>query len=477
MTTKDISLPAKQPVNVETLSLVGRLRVGTSLWMLRAKEYATCDSSVIRWLLGTLAYSSAMLLGWLGQAERRFKLLCSLHRADVSPAAKQLAESLVRQAAAGQAPQVKTFLERHVANVARTSGTARFFDDPTRLLGAAAIVLKSPQHGEKGLLYAHYNHVFPLLAKFYDLETIAARYNIVIEPSWTGFCDSDLLGYCNSKFPVFVTAYEPRDAEFIRSTQSNLIPMPIAANWWVDYRNWRPIPGIEKDVDVVMVAGWGSYKRHHRFFNALSRLRRQGHKLRAMLIGYSVGWPKEIVLKHAKYYGVEDQLEIKENVPYEQVNELVNRAKIGVLWSRKEGFNRAIIECMFAGVPSIMRTGFNYGYKYPYINDQTGCFADEKTLSRKMLELIECSAEMDPRSWVLENMSCQRATQIMSDAIGTWSAVHDEPWTQPPVVKVTHLHSMQYWDAADTERFKADYEWLNGKARSQFSNKLKSLHI
>ena len=30
---------------------------------------------------------------------------------------------------------------------------------------------------------------------------------------------------------------------------------------------------------------------------------------------------------------------------------------------------------MFAGVPCIVRQGFNYGYRYPYINGQTGCFA------------------------------------------------------------------------------------------------------
>jgi glycosyltransferase involved in cell wall biosynthesis len=443
-----------------------RLRVGWSLLVLWAREYVTCDSRMLRWTAGVFGYVSTVVLRLLGLVERRFKLLCALHRADISLAANRLAERTVRTVAAGKDCDIARSLQRYVAQVRRTPGAARFFDDPTRLFGPGAIVLKSPHGCEKGLLYVHYNHILPLVPRFFDLERIAERYHIAIEPSWSGFCDLDVLAYCQYRFPVFVSAYEPRDAEFVRSTNSNLVPIPLSTNWWVDHRVFFPIAHAVKDIDVVMIAGWGPYKRHFRFFDALKRLRQQGHRLRVMLIGYPVGSSKEMVVRQSKYYGIRDQLEIHENVPYEGVNELVNRAKISVVWSRKEGVNRAIIEGMFAGVPAIVREGFNYGFHYPYINGQTGCFADEATLPRAMLELIERSPDMNPRAWVMEHMSCQRATQILSDCVGRWCAGNGEPWTQSPVVKVTKLHSMQYLEPDDTDRFKSDYEWLKAMVRS-----------
>jgi glycosyltransferase involved in cell wall biosynthesis len=465
-TTLEPELTTAPAAEASQLSARDRIRVGMSLAWLRIKEYVTCESRLARGAFAVAGYCTAVVLGWLGLQELQFKLLCRLHRADVSTATNQWAERVAARTASGEAPRVAQSLDDYIKHLCPSPGTARFFENPAALLGPAVIVLKSPRDGEKGLVYAHYNHVLPVLARFFDLPKIAERYHIAIEPSWSGFCDPDVLAYCRYRFPVFVSAYEPRDGELVRSTRSNLVPVPLSTNWWVDHRTFFPIPGAAKDIDVVMLAGWGAYKRHAPFFAALSSLRGQGHRLRVLLIGYPVSLTKDVVIKQARYYGVASQLEILEGVPYERVNEQVNRAKIGVIWSRKEGVNRAIIECMFAGVPSLVREGFNYGYRYPYINNQTGGFADEATLPRAMLELIDRASVMDPRSWVMEHMSCQRATQILSDAIGRWCAEHSEPWTEQPVTKVTHLHSMQYWNAADAERFRADYEWLASKRRA-----------
>ena len=68
---------------------------------------------------------------------------------------------------------------------------------------------------------------------------------------------------------------KPVPSQNVGGLDSNLVAVPIAVNGWVDHRLFRPLPGIRKDVDVVMVACWGRYKRHHRFFAALRRLREQ----------------------------------------------------------------------------------------------------------------------------------------------------------------------------------------------------------
>ena len=60
-------------------------------------------------------------------------------------------------------------------------------------------------------------------------------------------------------------AYEPRDARVIHQVGGNLVVVPLSTNWWVDHRIFRPL-GNPKDIDLVMVASWASFKRHAQFF-------------------------------------------------------------------------------------------------------------------------------------------------------------------------------------------------------------------
>jgi glycosyltransferase involved in cell wall biosynthesis len=262
-----------------------------------------------------------------------------------------------------------------------------------------------------------------------------------------------------------VQAYEPRDYEFILELASNLCPVQISNNWWVDHRIFRPVPEAPKDADVVMVAGWADFKRHYRFFDALRTLRKRGRKIRATLIGYPMGRTKTEILGLAKHYGVDDQLEVYEWISQEQINILLNRSKVNVIWSRREGVNRAIIEGMFAGVPCIVREGFNYGYSYPYINSSTGCFSSEQELPEKLLWMIENYRQFTPREWVMDHLSCQKATEILNNLIKVKALEAGETWSGGPVVKINGLHGMSYWDERDSHRFSKDYEFLTSVIR------------
>jgi glycosyltransferase involved in cell wall biosynthesis len=351
-------------------------------------------------------------------------------------------------------------LDEHVANVPKTAGTAGFFADPLRMLGTAALVIKSPAADRKGVLALWYNHVFPLFARFYDLPQIVEKYHLFLEPSWSGYCDRDLLAYTRVGHPVFVQGIEPHDLRFLAGISSNLTAVPSAANWWVDYRRLRPLPNAEKEFDVCMMAGWGVYKRHHRFFDALAQLRRQGRRLRVLLLGYSVGWNKETIRRHAQYYGVDDQIELLESVPYDDVNSHLNRAKVHVLWSRHEGFNRANIEAMFAGLPCLLREGFNYGFHYPYINERTGRFATERLLPRVLLETVENYEGFAPREWVMKNMTCQIATDSLARTIASKTQDDEMQWRGKIAVKINELHSMRYFDESLRDDFREDYSFL-----------------
>jgi glycosyltransferase involved in cell wall biosynthesis len=442
-----------------------RTTLTLSLLQSRAQEYAQFDSILARQLIGTGGYVGARLLGCLGHGSKEFAILSKLHRGDFSAPARRRAERLIAEAVAGRAPSILSMFQRHFHEYTPTASTARFFDEPQRMLGTVILVLKSPTREEKGAILLLYSYTLPLLGKLFDLDRIAKRYHLILEPSWSGYCDLDILCYCGRPFPVFVQAYEPRDAQLIKETHSNLIVVPISNNWWVDHRLFFPLPDGQKEFDVVMVAGWGAYKRHYRFFAALAELRRRGTRLQALLLGYPLGKTKDDILELAQHFGIDKQIEIHEWIPYEQMNEHINRAKVNVLWSRREGFNRAIIEGMFADVPCIIREGHNYGYKYPYVNSQTGCFANEGNLPERLLRMVKNYESFRPRQWVLENMSCHRATEILSDVIGRTCAERGEQWSGGLAVKVNKLHSLEYWNPEDRQRFADDYEFLHSALR------------
>lgn len=459
------SKPAASQPQITSLSPSERFTTGLQIAYLRIKEYLQFDAHWLHRPMAVAIWFLAMLLVHVGQMRRGFGLMAALHRGAYSKWTTRWTESFVRKSIASSNPQWKKMLDDYVATVAVTPGTANFFKDPLRMLGTLVLVLRSATDDQKGVVLIKYNHVFPLFARFFDLETIAKRYHLVLEPSWSGYCDLNLLAYTRLKEPVFVQAIEPYDVRCLTSISSNLVPVPTSSNWWVDYNLIRPLPEVEKDCDVVMIAGWGSYKRHYRFFEAIAKLRREGHLLRVLLLGYPNGWGAETILRHAKYYGVADQIEIKEKVPYNDMNAQINRAKVNVLWSRHEGFNRAIIEAMLAGLPCVLRDGFNYGYQYPYVNKQTARFATEKSLPRVLLEMTSDYPEYAPREWVLAHMNCDQACKTLCECIAVNSRELLTTSAIDIAVKVNALSSMRYIDSQAAHVFAADYDFLKESAR------------
>jgi glycosyltransferase involved in cell wall biosynthesis len=290
---------------------------------------------------------------------------------------------------------------------------------------------------------------------------------VVLEPSWIGFCTPEILVYSRLTEPVFVETNEPPDIDFLRQISPTFVHVHTQGNCWVDHRLFRPVEGVPKDVDVSMVSAWGDYKRHAGVFRALGKLRRRGVRLRTLLIGYPGDGTltQNDIHRQARFFGVADQIEIKESLDVEQVTAELSRSKVHVLWSRREGFNRAIIEAMLAGVPGVLRAGHNYGQHYPYINPRTGQFADETTLPDVLLEMSERYAEYDPRAWVMENMTPQIATQRMNDAIKRVALSRGETWSSDIVVRTVQLKRAPYWNPDDAARFESDYAYLRSLVR------------
>jgi len=445
------------------------MSIGWSTVKAAAAEHLALDLGPLGTPLALTAVAGIRVLERAGREPLAFRALMKTHAAALSSGVDRTIVRMLKRALAaeraGTATGLGQLFDQTIDEAVRefkSSAKPR----ATRLIGTRILAVKPSRPGERGILIVDYNFVFPLLAGLFDLDAIADRYFIVLEPGWNGFAAPEILLFSRLRGPVFVETIEPRDRDLLTEFGAPFEPaFPLAANWWVDHRLIQPNLNVDRDIDVVMIAAWASYKRHWRFFKALGTLRRRGHRLKVALVGYAGDKSQAEVLDQARYFGVGDQIEMFDSIPLQQVSTLLSRSKLHVLWSRREGSNRAIIEAMLADVPTIVRAGFNYGHPYAHINSQTGRFVREADLADAILEMLDTRAQFSPRQWVLDHMTCQGATVRLEETVRARALAMGEPWTQGLAVKTSNLDGQEYWDRADRERFTGDYDWLASQIR------------
>jgi hypothetical protein len=115
---------------------------------------------------------------------------------------------------------------------------------------------------------------------------------------------------------------------------------------------------------------------------------------------------------------------------------------------------------MAAGVPAIMRRGFNYGASYPHINNRTGIYSDEENLPTDIVRLINKSSEFSPRDWIIANMTPEVSTAKLNDSLEKISSVNNEAWTKGVAIKISTLDGLKYKDPDNQELFYPDNAFL-----------------
>ncbi|MEJ2669747.1 MAG: glycosyltransferase family 1 protein, partial [Gammaproteobacteria bacterium] len=211
---------------------------------------------------------------------------------------------------------LKYFLERDklrgkalfinfASRVKPLKNTKKYFDDPRQMLGGIIIILKVPSGNERGVLLLKYSYYFLLFLEFYDVARIQERYNIILEPSWAGFCDETIMAYTQLPEPVFVQVYERRDRRLIDALDVNLIPLDVGPSWFVDHEVFSPpLPSEKRDIDIIMVASWSTFKRHDAVFEVLSVLRERKPDLSIALVGYPGDLTKDDIAQMASRRGL-----------------------------------------------------------------------------------------------------------------------------------------------------------------------------
>ncbi len=301
----------------------------------------------------------------------------------------------------------------------------------TKFFGNRVAVLKAPApSGEKGVLFVMFTELLKILPAEMDMKRLLADYSIVIEPSWSGYCQEDFLRLTQFDDDIFVLSAQKDDFNFLKRLNSNLIPIDLGPCDWVDPRVAEPYLENAKEFDIVMNSNWGHWKRHHVLFRMLKRSK-QLYKI--ALIGGSWGGRSVTDIEQlAIHYGVRNQLTIFDNISYEKVMDITCRAKVAVLLSLKEGSNRAMAESMFCNVPVVVLSNHVGGIAKNVV-PETGIFARESELESAISKLM--NARLQPRRWALDHISCFKSAETLNQFLRDRALEKGMPWKQDLAVR------------------------------------------
>jgi glycosyltransferase involved in cell wall biosynthesis len=407
-------------------------------------------------LAGYNLFFFAVILRLMGLTHFALRIEFFIHRRNLSKFISKYVETNIKKMLQTKSKILFSYLDKYVNNVVIDKKVR----NPRNLIGKRILVVKKSMETEKGVIIVDYSYVFPVLIKCFDIVEVFSKYIVVFEPSWSGYCCNEILLALRYANFIVIESGEPRDTAFLKAVCPEIYSAQIAANWWVDYREMKPDVKEEKIFDIIMVSAWARYKCHANIFKVIWQLKKLGKRYRLCLVGYPGDLTKEFLVKKANKYNILDQIEIFECVESKMVAKLLRQSRIQILWSRREGFNRAIIEGMLCGVPVIMREGFNYGHKYDYINNKTGVFANQVNLASQIGYVLNNYGNFNPREWVLNNMSCTLASNILNEVLKNKCTHNKENYTEHIVPKIAGLNSQEYYESKDEAIFKKDYEFL-----------------
>lgn len=350
---------------------------------------------------------------------------------------------------------VKGFLKSEEAEEARRIWRKYPLQQRLNLRGNL-ILLKAPRENERGVLLLTYTRSFDFFLINFNLGEISNRYVIVLEPSWATFPEP-YMGLFSCSGPRNVCEMISHEAaETVHNAQIPIQPIAIGAQDWVDTEIFKPLPGVQKDFDAVVIANFAPWKRHAVLFRAMQKLRPR--RIRVALVGVTWERTRKEFEEEIRRYGVQDDCTIFQGISPIQVNEVLNRSKVKILLTKIEGANRALSEAMSANVPVLVYKHI-MGPRRTDINPMTGVYADDDELPDALIRAIESYKRFEPREWYLQNSGYQNSTSTLNEALRQAAHARNENWTTDIVGKVNRPY-VEYVSVADRTSLTAAWREL-----------------
>lgn len=296
---------------------------------------------------------------------------------------------------------------------------------PVSDLGSRCLVLAEPMISDgrverKGVLLASFSATGGRLFVSADREELFEKFHIVLEPSWAGYGDPEILAWLNYPEPVIVQATEQRDRVLLQELGANLIPVEYGAGDWIDPEKFTPVSAPNpSSYNAVSIANYGWWKRNHCFVKAVAEAAREMPGYRAALILARLGKTAVSATRLRSliaYHGVEANLDILESLPHPEIQSILSSADVLVFTSRKEGSSRVIFEAMCCDCPVIVLKE-NIGVNKSYINEDTGKLVTADRVATSMLEFRKAEQKQSPRAWYIAHLGPLNTTRKLTKDI------------------------------------------------------------
>ena len=387
------------------------------VWKIKVEDWLRYNPRVRRALSSWYAHKGRKLSsGDPQQIARAIDLLCKAARLADSRECLLQIEQTIKDRIQTLAGRKFNWLEFE-----KTSNERRIFK---------AVVLKPRvSDRERGVVYIPFEYQWLRLLQISSLEEFARHYALVVIPAWSPpHCLVNYLFPAAYPDQLFCTISSQNDLEVFPRISSKNMMVPLLASNWVNPVLLKPCSFSEKDIDIIMVANWGKYKRHHVFFEALRNL---PANLRVMLIGQRDGdRTAEILNAEAEAFQVAGRYELRQGLSHREVCELLPRAKISLILSKREGSCVVVTESIFANTPVGLFEDAEVGSR-SFINAHTGRFLKHNDLAQQLLDFLLEAERYQPRQWALDNrIDCHGSTATLNEVLKSQALKNGEDWTQ-----------------------------------------------
>jgi len=295
-------------------------------------------------------------------------------------------------------------------------------------LGRSIIVKEYIGPNERGALVISFETELMKIVSSPYFSQIENEYQIIFIPSWQPFYSPSLFMLAaKAEREFFLMPSSILDMPLCEGLGKRCVGLPFHAASWVN-ADLYPEQRARKDIDIVMLANFNTYKRHWRLFEALGDLPRN---LKVCLAGVPIGnRTQKSLLREARAFGVDNRFQIFEGLNDEEIKQLLSRAKIFCALSHKEGSYIAVAESLMAGTPVGMYNDALIGTK-TYINKETGILFDPKqSLAQQIIRFLETSEQLDPATWARDNISARVNSEWLNRMLMERALAGDNPWTR-----------------------------------------------
>ncbi len=352
----------------------------------------------IRRPTGYALYLFAAILNRVGAKQKSLKLCMRSARYANSAATNKLLKSLLRD----------TVINKNLVS----SGV------DIRHASQRSIVVRWPTIENnicvsKGIVIVTFTRTFSFFIRDINTDLFNQYFYLVLEPSWSGYADPDIMGLFNKNNPPIIQSSEIEDRILLNSFQEYCIPVSFGASDWVDYNLFRPTNPV-KIYDSIYIANTNPIKRIQRYIKAVRWIvNNRDPQYKACLVCASWGGAESLISGFVKQYKLENNLTLKFSLSREQVIEFLNASKVNVLLSLKEGSNRSLFEALFCNTPVILAYE-NVGVNKSYINENTGLLLDDGALEEGLIWIKQNYDKFNTRQWALDNISPVATTQKLA---------------------------------------------------------------